>query len=76
MGSGRDVTENFIRGAEESLKLARMFKVKEAILKTGSPSCGSGEIHDAFSEELRKGDGVTAALLKRNDIRVITENDV
>ena len=74
--SGRDVTENFIRGAEESLKLARSFNAREAILKTGSPSCGSGEIHDDFTERLRKGDGVTTALLKRNGIRVITENDV
>ena len=76
MESGRDVTENFIRGAEESLKLARLFKAREAILKSGSPSCGSGKIYGGLSGGLKKGDGVTAALLKRNGIRVITEEDL
>ena len=76
MESGRDVTENFIKGAEESLKLARLFKAREAVLKTGSPSCGSGKIHGNFSERLKKGDGVTAALLKRSGIRVVTERDL
>jgi uncharacterized protein YbbK (DUF523 family) len=71
----KDVTENFIRGAEEVLKLARLFSVKEAVLKSKSPSCGSGEIHRAFSGEFRAGDGVTAALLKQNGIRVITERE-
>jgi uncharacterized protein YbbK (DUF523 family) len=71
----KDVTENIIRGAEEVLKLARLFDVKEAILKSKSPSCGSGEIHRAFSDGFRPGDGVTAALLKQNGIRVFTERE-
>jgi uncharacterized protein YbbK (DUF523 family) len=75
--SGGDVTKNFKRGAKDVLKLAKLFNVKEAILKQKSPSCGSGKIYDGtFSEKLIKGDGVTAALLKRNGIEVLTEEDL
>jgi len=75
--SGRDVTESFTKGAEEVLRLAKLFNIKEAILKQKSPSCGCGKIYDgSFSDRLIKGDGVTAALLKRNGIKVITEEDL
>jgi len=75
--SGKDVTENFEVGAEEVLKIARIFGVKEAILKQRSPSCGSGQIYDGtFSKTLIQGDGVTAALLKRNGIKVISEEEL
>ncbi len=38
--AGRDVTSHFLKGAEECLRLARMFKVTQCILKARSPSCG------------------------------------
>ena len=75
--TGKDVTKQFIKGAKETLKIAKLFKVKEFIGKSKSPSCGCGEIYDgSFSGKLIKGDGVTTALLKRNGIRVITEKDL
>jgi len=73
---GEDLTESFIRGAEEVLDIARLYGVKRAILKSGSPSCGHGKIYDgSFSGEKIPGDGVTSALLKRNGIEVITEEE-
>lgn len=72
---GRDLTDNLVRGAEETLKVAEAYDVEEAILKARSPSCGSGEVYKGESELVEK-DGVTAALLKRNDIRVISEEDL
>jgi len=73
---GEDVTLNFIKGAEEVLKIARMFNVSEFIGKARSPSCGYGEIYDgSFSNKLIKGNGVTAALLKRNGIKITTEEN-
>ena len=66
-----DVTENFIRGAREVLKIAKILNVKEAILESRSPSCGCGRIYDESSGELIEGDGVLTALLKRKGIRVI-----
>ena len=75
--SGKDITENFVKGAKEVLKITKIFGAKEAILKQKSPSCGCGKIYDGtFSGKIIKGDGVTASLLKRNRIRVITEEDL
>lgn len=75
--SGKDVTENFVRGAKQVLKLAKLFSIKEAILKQGSPSCGCGRIYDGtFSGKTIKEDGITAALLKKNGIKVISEEDL
>ncbi len=75
--SGMDVTKNFMRGAKQTLKLARLLGVKEAILKQGSASCGCGWIYDGtFSGKTVKGDGVTTALLKKNGIKIVTEEDL
>lgn len=69
-----DVTEAFIKGAEETLKLAKLFDIKRAVLKARSPSCGSEIIYDgSFMAKTKVGDGVTTALLKQNGIEVLTE---
>ena len=39
---GRDVTENYRRGAEEALRLAQLLGARTALLKERSPSCGCG----------------------------------
>ena len=75
--SGVDVTAQYTRGAEEALRLARLYGCTCAILKERSPSCGSGEVYDgSFSRRLLAGDGVTAALLKANGIAVYGESEV
>jgi len=75
--SGKDVTVNFVVGADQVLQLAKLLGVKEAILKQYSPSCGCGLIYDGtFSGKIISGDGVTAALLKANGIKVISEADL
>jgi len=74
---GRDVTVALRKGAAEALKIAKLSGCKEAVLKAKSPSCGSGEIYDgSFSGKLVKGDGITAALLKKNGIKVKTEEEI
>ena len=74
---GKDVTQNFKKGAEQVLKIAKLFGIKKAILKQKSPSCGCGKIYDgSFSGRIIKGDGVTTTLLKRNGIKVISEEDL
>ncbi len=52
---GKDVTKNFVRGARESGKLAKLYHINEAYLKRRSPSCGK--------------DGVTTAYLKKRGIK-------
>ena len=73
----KDVTAQFVKEAEEALKIAKFNNCKEAIIKSKSPSCGSGIIYDgSFSGKLIKGDGIFAKLLKKNNIRVFTEKDL
>jgi uncharacterized protein YbbK (DUF523 family) len=72
--SGKDVTAQVRKGAQEVLRIAKLFGVKEAVLKSSSPSCGKGKIYDgSFSGKLVKGNGFTAELLMRNGIKVLTE---
>lgn len=66
-----DVTNEYIRGAEEVLKLAKELDIKEAILQPRSPSCGKGLIYDGtFSKKKIDGNGMTADLLIKNGINV------
>jgi uncharacterized protein YbbK (DUF523 family) len=75
--NGEDVTEKFLRGAAEVLRIAQLTGAKKAILKARSPSCGCGRIYDGtFSGKTREGNGVTAELLLRNGIEVMTEEDI
>ena len=72
---GRDVTQEYHRGAEEVLALARRLNCKVALLKERSPSCGTGEIYDgSFTRTLTAGDGVTAELLRASGIAVFGES--
>ena len=67
---GKDITKYFQKGTKEVLKIAKMFGAKEAILKQRSPSCGNGQIYDGtFSKQVIKGDGITARLLKRMELK-------
>lgn len=74
---GACVTEFFVMGAIKALEKARENGCCVAVLKARSPSCGSGSVYDgAFSGKLVEGDGITASLLKKNGIKVFTEDDV
>ena len=75
--NGEDVTVNFLKGAKETLYIAKLFNIKKALLKAKSPSCGNGIIYDgSFTHTKIEGYGVTAELLKENGIEIITENDL
>ena len=75
--TGEDMTAQFEHGAREALKIARLAKCDEAILKSHSPTCGAGKVYDGtFSGNLVEGDGVFAKLLKENSIKVRTEEDL
>jgi uncharacterized protein YbbK (DUF523 family) len=74
---GTDVTKEFVAGAKEVLKIAKLYNIKNAILKQKSPSCGCGKTFDGtFTQTFIDGDGVTTALLKRNGINVISEEEL
>jgi uncharacterized protein YbbK (DUF523 family) len=72
--SGRDVTELYIKGAYTTLKKAVDVNATVIVLKEYSPSCGSSMIYNGeFIGEKIAGNGVTAALLKRNGLQVISD---
>ena len=74
---GTDVTEQYKRGAQAALELAKILNCTVAVLKEKSPSCGSGKIHNGlFDGGLIDGDGITAALLKQHGITVIGESEI
>ena len=58
--NGKDVTQEFIRGAKQCLAIARSQNITTALLKARSPSCGLSPVT-----------GVTAALLLANGIKVM-----
>ena len=73
---GRDVTEQFRKGAENALFLAQLNHVDFAVFKANSPSCGKGIIYDGtFTGEKKEGNGITADLLLENGIPVFTEDE-
>jgi uncharacterized protein YbbK (DUF523 family) len=75
--NGIDVTELYLLGAQKALQIAQAHDVRLAILKSRSPSCGNAFIYDGqFSNTLKPGKGVTAALLERNGIRVFNEEEI
>ena len=58
---------------QKTLKLAKKYNVKKALLKAKSPSCGNGKIYDGtFKSRLIDGDGITTKILKENGIEIIT----
>ena len=74
---GIDVTDAYLNGAEKTLALCMQHKVRIAILKEGSPSCGVACVNDgSFSSRKIGGQGVTARLLSRHGISVFSENQL
>lgn len=73
--SGKDITENFVRGSLQTLLIAKVFGVKKAILKQRSPSCGSGKIYDE-NRNIIPGNGITTDRLQKEGIEVISEEDL
>ena len=73
--TGADVTEQYRRGAEEAVGLARKLGCTVAVLKERSPSCGSGEIYDgSFTGTLTAGYGAAAQALRTQGVRVRGES--
>lgn len=75
--SGRDVTLAYQKGAEATVKLARMLGRANAILQKRNPSCGTRRIYDGtFRGNLVDGNGVAAQMLIDAGIVVVDEDNV
>ena len=73
----RDITEEFLAGAEKTLKVAKENKIDFVILKERSPSCGSTHIYDGtFSGNIILGQGITAKRLTEEKMKVFSEENL
>ncbi len=74
---GKDVTKEYLTGAEKTLEIAKQHGIKIAVLKEKSPSCGNGKIYDgSHTRTLTDGNGTTAELLMKHGIKVFGESKV
>jgi uncharacterized protein YbbK (DUF523 family) len=75
--NGEDVTSAFMDGAERALAKCWEHNIKVAILKEGSPSCGSKQVNDGkFTGNKINAQGVTTALLSGHGISVFSEDQL
>ncbi len=74
---GQDKTDYFLDGAQKSLELVNSKRIKLAVLKDGSPSCGKTYIYDgSFSKIKKPGRGITTFLLEEKGVRVFSEHEI
>lgn len=75
--NGKDVTKEYLLGAQNALRTAKENGCRIAVLKEKSPSCGKGRIYDGtHTKTLTEGNGTTAELLLKNGITVIGESEI
>lgn len=74
--AGEDITRAFVDGSRAVERIIDENQIKFAVLKEGSPSCGSSKIYDgSFSGVQKKGKGVFTAFLNKKGVRVFSENN-
>ena len=75
--AGADVTEEYTRGADFVVEIAKANAVDYCVLKANSPSCGKGVIYDGtFTGGKVKGNGLTTEKLLAAGFTVLTENEL
>ncbi|MGM9515796.1 DUF523 domain-containing protein [Roseateles sp. DB2] len=74
---GGDPTEAFKAGAAAALALVQRHGLRIAVLKEGSPSCGSQRIASGHFDGIKRaGLGLTAALLRQHGVQVFSEHEL
>ena len=77
IADGSDVSPSFVAGAQQALAVVQAKGIKVAVLKEGSPSCGSAYTYDgSFNGGRTALPGVTAALLLQNGVAVFSEHQL
>lgn len=74
---GKDVTAQYLKGAEEAVRRAASEHVICAVMKEKSPSCGSHRIYDgSFTGTLVDGAGIATELLRKAGVQVFSEKQL
>jgi uncharacterized protein YbbK (DUF523 family) len=72
--AANDISAAFVAGARQALARAMADNIRIAVLKEGSPSCGTALTYDgSFSGRQIARPGVTAALLRQAGLLVFSE---
>lgn len=72
--SGKNLTEDFIMAAKNTLSRCQAESIQFAVLAESSPSCGSTKIYNGeFNHTKKQGKGVTTSLLEQNGIHVFNQ---
>ena len=68
--TGKDVTDQFVVGAHRILEFCQRLSVEVAILKSGSPSCGSKQTYDgSFTDTKIVGKkSVTPLIVRKQEL--------
>lgn len=75
--NGTDVTEMYINGAQKAAKHALAKGCAFALLKEGSPTCGSSRVYTGnFDSTTKAGHGVFTALLKAQGLHVYSDEEI
>lgn len=75
--NGLDVSEPFVQGAIAAQALVHARKIRLAVLKEGSPSCGSSYSYDGSFSRIRVSlPGVTTAALEAIGVRIFSETRI
>ena len=69
---GKDVTNNYYKGAEIVLNFCKENNIKKAILMENSPSCGSHTYDGTFNKVITDRPGILYEMLINNGIEVIS----
>lgn len=73
---GKDVTEEFYRGAYKALEIAKEHHCHCAIFQENSPSCGVNFVYDGtFSGNKVKGQGITTQVFSENGLKVYSSHN-
>ncbi len=74
---GVDVTEEYARGADLAVGIAKANAVDYCVMKAKSPSCGKGVIYDGtFTGGKVSGNGLTTEKLLEAGFTVLTEDEI
>jgi len=71
---GKNVSLKLINSCKKICSVVKKYGIKEAILKERSPSCGVNFVY--INNELTKGCGLLTAMLKKQKVKIISEEQI
>jgi uncharacterized protein YbbK (DUF523 family) len=71
---GKNVSLKLINSCKKICSIVKKYGIKEAILKERSPSCGVNFVY--INNELTKGCGLLTSMLKKQKVKVVSEEQI